>query len=140
MIFGKNKVIAEGVTSHELAQNIIKLPMEFEKIVFFSGSRRKDDLPGIIKSRYPDKWMEIKVYATKSKPIELKNSYEGIAFCSPSAVDALLEKNDFTDGTKIFAIGSSTANLLSAKGIKDLIISSVPDKNKMLEDIVNYFK
>lgn len=139
LIFGRNHIIAEGNNAIELANKLVDTIIEVDKVIFFSGTDRKDDLPSILKHHFKNQWNEIFLYKTRKKILALKNSYDGMAFCSPSAVEAFFEENQLNPAIKFFAIGQSTANKLMEKGIRDVIISDIPDKNRLMTVIKNTF-
>lgn len=139
-IFGEKKIIFQATSANDLAHQLLKSPLDFEMIVFFAGTERKDELPNIIKPLHSEKWKEIKVYSSEIKNHEISTHYDGIAFCSPSAVNAFFENNDCTDSTVLFAIGNTTAKLLQEKGYTRIKIADYPDKDKMIVDIINTFK
>jgi uroporphyrinogen-III synthase len=79
------------------------------------------------------------VYETRLTPVALDEAFDGIAFFSPSAVQSYLSVNQVAAGVCLFAIGRTTAAALSALD-NELIISSFPDPEAMLDTIIEFYQ
>jgi uroporphyrinogen-III synthase len=99
--------------SLELAK-LIKKNKE-KKVLFFCGNKRREDLPNYLNLANIEV-KEVVVYDTEiiDKNVNL-HDYDGLAFMSPSAVNAMAKKNGFGN-LKCFAIGKTTGEALSLHG------------------------
>ena len=138
-----NKFFEEGAVAGfaENAESLSKLILQnssIQNITFFCGDKRRHELPknlnvgGITVD-------EIVVYKTIETPIVLTKQYDGILFFSPSAVHGFFSKNSISDKTKIFAIGSTTANTLKLFSQQPVMIAETPGKKNLVQLAINHF-
>lgn len=123
-------------TAIELAEKI--KASHIPSVTFFCGSRRRDELPSLLKFHGIDV-KEIMVYETKLTPVEIDfTKTDGLLFFSPSAVESFLSGN--MDGKNIpcFCIGPTTAAYASKKGFEKVICAAYPDFNSMLQLLEDY--
>ncbi len=136
-IFGKEKIAGTAHNASHLAENISDNP-QVKKVHFFCGDQRRDELPEILKENNIQ-IEEIVVYKTIETPQVISKKYDGILFFSPSAVQSFFLKNSITGNTKLFAIGSTTANALKPFTQQHVIIADLPGKKNLVFQAINFF-
>lgn len=90
----------------QLADVIIKEGIK--EIVFFCGDRRRDELPDKLRA-HGIKVKEVVVYRTVETPHKIDESYNGVVFFSPSAVNSFFTSNTPSDKTIFYTMGDTTA-------------------------------
>lgn len=78
-----------------------------ERFYFFSGNKRRDELPEILKENTID-LTEISVYETKLNYKKFEQDFDAILFFSPSGVEAFTHHNPIEDKLAV-CIGETTA-------------------------------
>lgn len=136
-LFGKEKIAGTAYNASQLAENISDNP-QVKKVHFFCGDQRRDELPEILKEDNIQ-IEEIVVYKTIETPQVISKKYDGILFFSPSAVQSFFLKNTITGNTKLFAIGSTTANALKPFTQQHVIIADLPGKKNLVFQAINFF-
>ncbi len=136
-IFGKEKIAGTAYNASQLADNISH-NLQVKKVYFFCGDQRRDELPVILKENNIQ-IEEIVVYKTIETPHVISKKYNGILFFSPSAVQSFFLKNSITGNTKLFAIGSTTANALKPFTQQHVIIADLPGKKNLVFQVINFF-
>ncbi|MEP7228930.1 MAG: uroporphyrinogen-III synthase [Ginsengibacter sp.] len=136
-LFGKEKIAVTAYNASQLAENISENP-QVKKVHFFCGDQRRDELPRILKENNIQ-IEEIVVYKTIETPQVISRKYDGILFFSPSAVQSFFLKNSISPDTKLFAIGSTTANALKLFTQQHVIIANVPGKKNLVFQAINFF-
>ena len=136
-IFENASISGSGRDAEELSQKIIK-ENSVKEIVFFCGNQRRDLLPAQLKKNgiYVE---ELIVYKTIEKPQHFSKNYDGILFFSPSAVRSFFEKNKIETNVVLFAIGKTTAEEVKIFSNNKIIISEIPETEKLITEVVNYF-
>lgn len=104
--FGQ-KVIKKADNASELALFIIKNHQN-DSFLYFSGSRRRDELPEILKKAKIDVF-ETKTYKTELKAMKFAQKWDGILFFSPSGVESFVVENTMANSA-VFCIGETTAS------------------------------
>jgi uroporphyrinogen-III synthase len=79
------------------------------------------------------------VYETIETPQAVSKKYDGILFFSPSAVRSFFAKNTLKEETKIFAIGKTTADEVKSFSNNPMVISEIPDTEKLIGEVIKYF-
>ncbi len=136
-IFGESNLSAIGNNATELAENIVS-DKGIKKIYFFCGDQRRDELPEKLKDNSIE-IEELVVYKTIETAEKISKVYDGILFFSPSAVDSFFLKNFISNQTKVFAIGTTTADALKPFTQHPVIIADFPGKKNLVEQAINYF-
>lgn len=123
-------------TSLELAK-LIKKNKE-KKVIFFCGNKRRDDLPNYLNLANIEV-KEVVIYDTKiiDKNVNLYD-YDGLAFMSPSAVNAMAKKNGFGN-LKCFAIGKTTGEALNQHG-QNYKLSDEPNAASLIKAAEYFLK
>jgi uroporphyrinogen-III synthase len=110
-----------------------------KQVVFFCGDRRREELPALLRQA-GFRVEERIVYRTLLTPHRLEREYAGIAFFSPSAVESFFSVNTINPRTALFAIGRTTAAAVQARTGKEAILSSRPDREVLIHEMITYFK
>jgi len=103
--FGQN-VIKTAENASELAHFIIKSHKN-DTFLYFSGSRRREELPEALKKAKIDVF-EVKAYETELKSLKFVQKWDGILFFSPSGVESFVLENNMANSA-LFCIGETTA-------------------------------
>jgi uroporphyrinogen-III synthase len=82
---------------------------------------------------------ELIVYNTIEKPQTVSKNYDGILFFSPSAVRSFFSNNNLKTETTVFAIGKTTAAEVKKFSNNTIIISDIPDTEKLINEVIQYF-
>lgn len=129
-------VIESANNAESLAQSIVENHAR-RSFVFFSGARRRDILPKILKA-HKISFKEVTVYNTLLTPKTFGGSYDGVLFFSPSAVESFIEYNDLNN-TVCFCIGETTA-AIAEKYSNDIITAKIPSVENVLIQVIKYSK
>lgn len=135
--FGK-QVIDTAANAALLAQKIIANG-NFNKVVFFCGNKRRDELPALLKENNID-LHEIVVYETVETPVITTHDADAILFFSPSAVKSFFTVNRINKKTTCFAIGDSTAKTIANYTGNRVITSEQPTAEMMMAAVWFYFQ
>ena len=110
-----------------------------EKNVVHCSSRDRMDIlkTQLVKSGISYHFIE--VYQKTLKPQKV-GYFDGVAFYSPSQVEAFLEFNQLLPETPVFCIGKTTANAVKQKGHKKVLISEKSQTESLLETVYQYFR
>jgi uroporphyrinogen-III synthase len=84
------------------------------------------------------KYTAIEVYR-KEKQEYTWDNYDGIAFFSPSQIDAFLVCNTLQKEKPVFCIGHTTADYGIYKGFKRVLVSERPTEEDIVKKIMNYY-
>lgn len=109
-----------------------------QKIIFFCGNKRLDELPVVLKSQNIEV-EELVVYETIETPLTIDRFYNGILFFSPSAVNSYFSNNQPKEETILFAIGNTTANAIKQFTSNRIIVSDFPAKDQLVDKAIKYF-
>ena len=135
--FGEERLAGKANSADELAELIVDEGKD-DEVIFFCGSQRRDELPGILRSNNIEV-TEIVVYETIAVPRKLEKQYHGILFFSPSAVVSFFKSNKLKDTVVLFAIGHTTADELKKHCNNKIIIGDEPGKDILFGKMMEYF-
>jgi uroporphyrinogen-III synthase len=107
--------------------------------VFFCGDQRLEELPARLKTANVQV-QEIVVYKTVLTPVKVEKKYDGILFFSPSGVESFFSVNLVTSDSVFFALGNTTAMRLRREVSNKIIVSSIAQKDKLLQEAIAYFE
>lgn len=132
----KNCLIPSESNARSLAKLILN--EKENEVLFICGSRRRDELPNLLKKEGVNV-KELIVYETKflNKNVNL-HGIDALVFMSPSSVMAYAENNEFKD-LSIFAIGTTTAQTLKDLN-QEVIISCQANINSLINTIKKHFE
>lgn len=135
------KVIESADYAEDLIQ-VIEAKYRNNSFTFFCGNIRRNTIPDFFQQNKIT-YNEIVVYKTKPKPHQIKESFNGVLFFSPSGVNSFLENNTLQNKT-CFCIGTTTAKALQnnpeVSGHKNIVIASQPTVENVINEILKYYK
>lgn len=122
---------AKGLASYIIKENDTK-----EKMAFFCGNLRRDELPNELKAAQIP-FEEFPVYTTETytKKIDI-DQYDLVLFFSPSGVSSYAESNVFPKDIHYIAIGPTTAKALKKHKIKNIHTAQSPSLEQMMAKAV----
>lgn len=132
-----NRILGTAENSLALARKIIG--ENRKEIIFFCGSKRRDELPDTLKNAGITVH-EIEVYETISTPHKLENDLDGVLFFSPSAVKSFFSVNQLKKNVACFAIGPTTAASIKEHTDNTIVTSKGTTQEMMLAAINSYFE
>jgi uroporphyrinogen-III synthase len=135
--FLEKNIIGEAENAADLAKEIIR--QDAKEIIFFCGSKRRDDLPGILK-KAGIVVHEVVLYETLETPEIVTKDFDGVMFFSPSAVQSFFSTNQLSVHTVCFAIGNTTAEAIASFTNNKIIISESPGQEMLLSSVQFYFQ
>ena len=135
--FGENSVIGTATNAAELAGLIVE-ERNSNKLSFFCGDQRREELPNILRNN-GIRVNEVIVYQTKPVLNIIEKVYDGILFFSPSAANSFFSTNKLPSPTLVFAIGTTTAKELKQLTNNEIIISDEPGKENLVNKMIQFF-
>jgi uroporphyrinogen-III synthase len=135
--FGEKSIAGVADNAKDLAKTIIDA--NISEVIFFCGDQRRDELPGLLKKNKIGV-KEIVVYKTIATPKKIEKKYDGILFFSPSAVKSFFQENKKDEQVMLFAIGNTTADEIRKFSKNKIVVSDVPDKKTLLNNVISYFQ
>ena len=109
------------------------------EVFFFCGDQRRDELPQTLAGQ-GIRVNECIVYTTIPTPHRVEESYDGIAFFSPSAVHSFFSVNtELPAATLLFAIGRTTAGAIRQYTANRTIVSGIPEKEALIRQAIDHF-
>ncbi len=136
-IFSNSSISGAAKDAEELSGKITE-DKSVKQIVFFCGNQRRDLLPSELNKNGIDV-EELIVYNTTEKPQIVSKRYDGILFFSPSAVRSFFSKNTLEEHTVIFTIGKTTGAEVKKFSNNTMVISDIPDMEKLINEVIKYF-
>lgn len=133
--FGNESIV--GYADNAFSLSRLMITNKVKEPVFFCGDQRMDILPDNLKKNNIG-LTELIVYETKLTPVRLKNQPDAILFFSPKAVESFFSINHLESGTRVFAIGKTTAAALNNLTSNKIIISPEADKAVVFNMAVEY--
>jgi len=133
----KGFTVLESTDYAEELIQIIASKYKSNTFTFFCGNIRRNTIPTFFQQN-KIAYNEIVVYETILKPRQIKKSFDGVLFYSPSGVNSFLEKNSLENKT-CFCIGTTTAKALENK-TKNIIIASQPTVENVINEVIHYYK
>jgi uroporphyrinogen-III synthase len=136
--FGKPGIAGTADNAKGLAE-IIASDENIKEVYFFCGDQRRDELPDFLRKK-GIAVNEVVVYQTIAASHELKKSYSGILFFSPSAAESYFSNNEPDSQTILFAIGNTTADALKIYSTNRIIIADKPSKENLFFKVIEFFQ
>ncbi len=133
----KGFIVLESADYAEELIQIIESKYKTNSFTFFCGNIRRNTIPAFFQQN-KIAYNEIVVYETKLKPHQIKETFDGVLFYSPSGVNSFLEKNTLENKT-CFCIGTTTAKVLENK-TKNIVIASQPTVENVINEVIHYYK
>jgi len=135
--FGEEAIAGTADSAAELAEIIVEED-DSNELFFFCGDQRRDELPDILRNNNIQV-NEIVVYQTIPVKHKIENSYHGILFFSPSAVESFFRNNKVVDQTILFAIGNTTATKIKKYTNNKIIVGDEPGKENLVMEMIKYY-
>jgi uroporphyrinogen-III synthase len=132
------KILGMAPDSGSLAKKIID-DGTVNKIVFFCGNKRMNELPDLLQTNNIDV-QELVVYETLETPVSIPGPLDAVLFFSPSAVNSFFSMNQLEKNTTCFAIGATTAKTIATYTRNKIISSEVPDQSALILSLRSYFQ
>lgn len=130
------KVTKMSQNAADLAQFIVK-NCKKESFSFFCGKQRRPEIEDLLKQHnIPLQIHEL--YETLLTPKHFENSFDGILFFSPSAVNSYFLKNTWPSDTYGFCIGPTTAGTLRTH-TTNVLEAKYPSENHLLSTIYQHY-
>lgn len=127
-------VSGTAVNAEKLA-NIIVANSKDNKIVFFCGNKRMDELPLILQSNGFDV-EELIVYKTDVTPQKIVDDFDGVAFFSPSAVESFFSLNQLNGNVVCFSVGNATTEKIKKYSSNRVFTSDKPSDQTVVDMVV----
>lgn len=135
--FGAEKIAGTANSAAELANCIINTK-QVHNLTFFCGDQRREELPDLLRNNQIAV-NEIKVYQTTAVNHQISETFDGILFFSPSAVNSFFTNNKIPSTTILFAIGKTTAQEIKLFSTNNIIVSEVPGKENLVKMMMQHF-
>lgn len=136
--FSDTQIIGTAADALSLA-TLIQRNEHVRNVYFFCGDQRMDTLPDTLRDTGVEV-NEIIVYKTVATPHLVDTKYDAILFFSPSGVNSFFKACHVREDTVLFAIGTTTAEAIRTYVPNKVIVCPNPSKEKMVTDVVAYFK
>jgi len=134
--FPDSVICGTGDDGTSLAQ-LMTGSVEPQPVTFFCGSRRRDELPDLLKKNNFSV-EEIEVYETVLTPSVVNERYDGIMFFSPSAAESYLSLNQIPEHIVCFSIGKTTTGYLHQHTKSKIVTAPEVSEESMINIIINY--
>jgi uroporphyrinogen-III synthase len=129
--FAETDIAGTSKNALSLAEEIAAKSEE-QKIIFFCGSRRIEDLPRLLKDKNFEV-EEIVVYKTELVPQKIVDDYDAVAFFSPSAAESFFSDNVLKEKVVCFSIGRTTTEAIRKYTGNEVVTSEKPSEESLLE-------
>jgi len=133
-VFGQQSIIGAAHDGTALAQLIVA-DAPVNKIVFFCGNLRRNIIPDALKQQ-GKAVQEVIAYETVATPQNIHQTYNGIMFFSPSAVDSFFSVNIIPEATICYAIGKTTADSLKKRVPQNPLQTCVTPSVDAITDLI----
>lgn len=118
--------------------NLITQQEAVKAVSFICGNRRRNDLPYILK-KHNIEVQEVEIYSTQLCPRRITDSYEAVAFFSPSAAEAFFQANILRPHVPCFCIGQVTAAAVKEFTSNPIIAADTPSQEALLQTVIRHF-
>jgi len=135
--FGDVSLVASAKNASSLAKKIIEKG-NINKITFFCGDQRLDDLPETLRSNRINV-QEIIAYHNLQTPHDVQEDYDGILFFSPTAVHSFFLMNTIRTNVVLFSIGKTTTTTIQSYCSNKVITSEWPGQENLLDKVLEYY-
>ncbi|PZF70807.1 uroporphyrinogen-III synthase [Taibaiella soli] len=132
--FGEQSIMATADDGTALAQLIIA-NVSVDKVVFFCGNLRRNIIPDVLQ-QHGKSVTEILAYHTVATPQNIHQTYNGVVFFSPSAVDSFFSVNIIPEETICYAIGKTTADSIKKRVPQNPLQTSVTPSGEAITDLI----
>ena len=133
------KSIKGTAKSALLLAEVIAEKSEEKKIIFFCGSKRMEDLPGLLLSKGIDV-EEVIVYKTELVPQKIIDDFEGVAFFSPSAAESFFSVNTLKKNVVCLSVGKTTSEAIKKYTDNEVVTAEKSSEESILELAIKHSK
>lgn len=134
--FPSAEILATSGYGAQLAQHILEQG-GVKEVVFFSGNKRREELPAILTDAGIDVH-EITVYQTEETPSPVEEDLDAVLFFSPSGVSSFFSVNGLKKEAVCFAIGRTTAEAIALYTPNQIITSETTSVESVLDAVYHY--
>lgn len=131
--------VAGTAKNAALLAEVIAEKIDGNKIIFFCGNRRLEDLPRLLTEKNIDV-EEVVVYHTELVPQKIVDDYEAVAFFSPTAVESFFKDNTPKKSVVYFSVGRTTTEAIKKYSRNKVITSDNPSEESVIELAIKYSK
>lgn len=121
-----------------LLADVILKDKSITAVTVVCGNRRRDELPDRLKAK-GIVVHEIEAYQTEQSPIKIEQSYKGVLFFSPSAVDSFLSLNS-SNSVACFCLGNTTGNHARKSGYAEVHVADAHTPEALVETVIQHYK
>lgn len=132
--FGEHSIVATANDGTDLAQLIVA-NAAINDVVFFCGNLRRNIIPDVLQQQGKTV-TEILAYHTVVTPQIIHQTYNGVVFFSPSAVDSFFSVNTIPKETICYAIGKTTADSIKKRAPQNPLQTSVTPSGEAITDLI----
>lgn len=133
-VFGQQPIVGTADDGTELAQLIVAAA-SVDNVVFFCGNLRRNIIPETL-AQAGKNVQEILAYHTVATPQVIHQTYNGVVFFSPSAVDSFFSVNTIPKETICYAIGKTTADKIKKAAPQNPLQTSVTPSSEAITDLI----
>lgn len=105
--------------------------------IFFCGNQRLNTLPDKLLNNAVN-LEEIIVYETISSPKKLEETYKGILFFSPSAVESFFSVNKITSDIVLFSVGKTTTKAVRKFTNNTIVTAHFPSAESVVKEVRDF--
>lgn len=135
--FGEASIVATAAHAGALAVRVKE--HHPERIVFFCGDQRRDELPSLLQEA-GIAMEEVVLYTTEESPVRINDPFDAVLFFSPSAVRSFFSLNQLKEDVVCFAVGATTAGCLASHTRSRIITSEAASQEALMDAVNQYFK
>lgn len=128
--------VANVENSAEKLANYLVENLKEKEVTFFSGDKRRDELPVILKKNGISV-TEVESYKTLLSPKKIEEKVNAVLFFSPTGIESYLKENKSED-IPVFCIGNTTANF-AQKFFKNVYVAKHQTVESVIESVNQYF-
>lgn len=121
-----------------LAEEIVK-NSSGNKIIFFCGNRRLEDLPALLKEKNIEV-EEIVVYHTELVHQKIVDDFDAIAFFSPTAAESFFNDNTLKKNAVCISVGTTTTEAIKKYSQNRVITSENPSEESVIDLAIKHSK
>jgi|SRR5690348_4210754 len=136
--FDEKHIAGTAKNAALLAEEIVK-DNSINKIIFFCGNRRLEDLPALLKEKNIEV-EETVVYHTELVHQKIIDDFDAIAFFSPSAVESFFKDNTLKKNAVCISVGKTTSEAIKKYSQNQVITSENPSEESVIELAIKHSK
>lgn len=137
--FGEDAILDSGKHASDVKQKLCKKKYNLQKVYFFCGDQRMNDLPESL----PAEGIEVEemiMYKTILIPQYIEKDYDGVMFFSPSAAHSYFSENTLPTDIPLFSIGNTTTATIKTYSANPVITSEWPGQESLVNLVIERFE